>query len=99
MEDAVNSSDSERPALVVSLSPAPTVAVSHRRRNTRRNRRTRTGRSEQFALPERWPDDVADAGFRNMGLWAIDTINPNSAKGALEHLKVTAVDVCLAQEL
>ena len=93
------------PAGVPPLSPEthptsslPDVPVARRRRNPRRKRTARTGYLANAQLPDRWPDDVSYTGFRKLGLWAIDTVNPNCGKGALEHLKVTGADICLFQE-
>ena len=40
-----------------------------------------------------------DKCHKEAGLWTIDTVNPNCAAGALQHLESSAADFCLVQEV
>ena len=41
---------------------------------------------------------VACSRFRDAGLWAFDTFNPNCGSRALDYLEITAADACYFQE-
>ena len=41
---------------------------------------------------------LSDQSHRGMGLWAIDTINPNAWPGAVEYMSTTAADAIMVQE-
>ena len=49
-----------------------------------------------FLAPE--TVQLNDSSHRGLGLWAIDTINPNAWGGALEYLATTAADIVMVQE-
>ena len=42
---------------------------------------------------------AACSRFRDAGLWAFDTFNPNCGSRALDYLDTTAADVCMFQEM
>ena len=80
------------------------VANASRRALASRARRTRPKR-------RRWNPDLAaawslacdvlagDAGFKEAGLWAFDSLNGNCAATAQSYLERTAADACLLQEM
>ncbi len=77
-----------------------TAVRGRRPRRVRPPRRRRRRRDQpQEALPSTWPTSVEDTRHRRCGLWAIDTVNPNSSRGALVHLQRTGADFCMLQEV
>ncbi len=63
----------------------------------RRQRRARRRRpAAGYVIKETM--DCAEVDWRRAGYWAVDTVNPNSWKGAMGYLERTAADAVLIQE-
>ena len=69
-----------------------------------RKSRIRTRTRGRRVVKTQWDGPHAEARvactrFREAGLWAFDTFNPNCGSRALDYLEVTAADACYFQEM
>ena len=71
-----------------------------KRRPRRKNKRKRVSRRRGEGVCEFKPSFVhtASTWHRDEGLWAIDTVNPNSSGGALKYLSSSNAEIVLVQE-
>jgi hypothetical protein len=89
--------DADRAEEVRDMQAAPSMRHSTAAPSSRRGPRTRRRRA---AFTYEVPDDAdaADNAWKRAGLWAIDSVNPNSWDGAMSYLERTAADAALIQE-
>ena len=94
------------PPVVIALSDllCVDVEVAVPRRARRRMLRVRTRARGRRTVKVTWDGPhvetlAACTRFRDAGLWAFDTFNPNCGSRALDYLSVTAADACFFQEM
>ncbi len=89
--------EAEPVAEVHGMRAAPSTRHDTAAPPSRRGPRTRRRRAA-FTYDVLDDADAADNAWKRAGLWAIDSVNPNSCDGAMGYLERTAADAALIQE-
>ncbi len=85
-----------RPASTAPLGVHPHDGAMGAQRAHRGPRSRRRAAVATYTIPA--DADAADGAWKKAGLWAIDSVNPNSWVGAMGYLERTAADAALVQE-